>query len=191
MGLLFAGTTFLTGMLVGVLGLAVGIWALVEASRYSSEQWQAAGHDRTWWLIGIGGSFFLVGPWLGALLYVLIARRDLIAACGPAIRYRHVTQRFDQWVSPPEAPAAGCRGGHGCCGAPDARVEQDTDSGYNPFSRPPGAPQSTPGVHDDIPKTPSPRWEPPVAPADPAATDTTDAPTVDLPTEPDESTVEE
>jgi hypothetical protein len=66
------------GLALGVMAFV--IWAIVDAARYTSEEWRRAGQSKPLWLaivIGVGvigcGGF----GWVGALLYVLIPRPAL------------------------------------------------------------------------------------------------------------------
>jgi hypothetical protein len=56
-------------MSVGLVMLAVWIWSLVDALRFSDQRWVTAGQSKVLWVILI----VLLGL-LGSLLYVVVAR---------------------------------------------------------------------------------------------------------------------
>lgn len=66
------------GLVLASFGFVV--WALIDASRYTGEQWRQSGQSKALWLaiiiavavIGCGGL-----GWIGALLYVVVARPAL------------------------------------------------------------------------------------------------------------------
>lgn len=55
------------------------IWAVVDAARTPDARWNAAGQNKALWLAIIIGVAILGGGlgWLGALLYVLVARKAM------------------------------------------------------------------------------------------------------------------
>ena len=66
------------GLALAVIGFVV--WAVIDAARYTGDQWRQAGQSKALWLtiiigiavIGCGGF-----SWTGALLYLLVARPAL------------------------------------------------------------------------------------------------------------------
>jgi hypothetical protein len=66
------GAVVMVTLLVGVLGAAFWVWALVDLLRRPDAQWEVAGQSKVVWLLVL----VLAGT-LGALLYVLMARPNL------------------------------------------------------------------------------------------------------------------
>jgi hypothetical protein len=66
---------------LGMVGLALSVWAMVDALRASDAQWQAIGQKRLLWVASVGAGAFLLGP-LGAVfaIFYLVGIRPKLAA---------------------------------------------------------------------------------------------------------------
>ena len=81
----------LLGFVLFVAGLALWLWAVVDAVRRPEAQWAAAGQSKALWLVVLVVSLLVGGlAWIGALLYLLVARPALTRAeRARAGRYGH------------------------------------------------------------------------------------------------------
>lgn len=61
-------------VLIGLAGLALWLWALVDVLKRPEADWRRAGQDRLIWILVV---IFLT--FIGALLYLVIARPQLEA----------------------------------------------------------------------------------------------------------------
>jgi Protein of unknown function (DUF2516). len=68
--------------LVGMAGLGLSVWAMIDALRASEAQWDAIGRKRLIWMIAIGASSLFFGPGgaVVALFYLFAIRPALTAA---------------------------------------------------------------------------------------------------------------
>jgi hypothetical protein len=70
----------LAGFGLALVGIAAVVWAIVDAARFSDDQWRQAGQSKVLWLlviVGVGIIGCLGFGWIGALLYAVIARPAL------------------------------------------------------------------------------------------------------------------
>jgi hypothetical protein len=67
---------------VGIAGLGLSVWAMVDALRASEAQWDAIGRKRLIWLAAVGASALFFGPGgaVVAIFYLVAIRPQLAAA---------------------------------------------------------------------------------------------------------------
>lgn len=67
---------------VGIAGLGLSVWAMLDALRASEAQWDAIGRKRIIWLAAVGASALFFGPGgaMVAIFYLLAIRPQLAAA---------------------------------------------------------------------------------------------------------------
>jgi hypothetical protein len=67
---------------VGIAGLGLSVWAMLDALRASEAQWEAIGRKRIIWLAAVGASALFFGPGgaMVAIFYLLAIRPQLAAA---------------------------------------------------------------------------------------------------------------
>jgi hypothetical protein len=65
-------------LVVGLAGTVFWLWALVDALRRPDQQYTAAGQNKVLWLLVV-----LLGHFIGALIYLLVARPQLERAAAP------------------------------------------------------------------------------------------------------------
>jgi hypothetical protein len=72
------------GVIVGlVLGLALPIWAIVDAAGRPDAVWLAAGQNKVLWIVLIAVLTLACGAgWIVALVYLFAIRPKLVAAQG-------------------------------------------------------------------------------------------------------------
>jgi len=68
--------------LIGIAGLGLSVFAMLDALRASEAQWNAIGRKRVIWLVAVGASAFFMGPGgaVVAIFYLLAIRPQLAAA---------------------------------------------------------------------------------------------------------------
>lgn len=67
---------------VGIAGLGLSVWAMLDALRASEAQWNAIGRKRIIWLAAVGASALFFGPGgaVVAIFYLMAIRPQLAAA---------------------------------------------------------------------------------------------------------------
>lgn len=67
--------------LVGMVGLGLSVWAMLDALRASEAQWEAIGRKRVVWLAAVAASALFFGP-VGSVvaIFYLMAIRPALAA---------------------------------------------------------------------------------------------------------------
>jgi hypothetical protein len=67
---------------VGMVGLGLSVWAMLDALRTSEAQWEAIGRKRVIWLVAVAASALFFGPGgsVVAIFYLMAIRPALAAA---------------------------------------------------------------------------------------------------------------
>ena len=80
------GGLFTLFILIGLVFLAVPIWGIVDAAQRPDSQWQAAGQNKTTWIVlmAAGALFCGIVGFVLALVYLLSIRPKLQAEGGYA-----------------------------------------------------------------------------------------------------------
>jgi Phospholipase_D-nuclease N-terminal/Protein of unknown function (DUF2516) len=65
-------------LVVGLAGTVFWLWALVDVLRRPDQQYTAAGQNKVLWLLVV-----LLGHFIGALIYLLLARPQLERVAAP------------------------------------------------------------------------------------------------------------
>ncbi|WP_435746928.1 DUF2516 family protein [Nocardioides sp. SYSU DS0663] len=64
-------------VVVTLLALALWLWALVDALRFTEQEWEAAGQSRNLWLVLLVGALLAGIPFVAALVYLFWPRPAL------------------------------------------------------------------------------------------------------------------